>query len=144
MATTSTYLNFTNNTEEAFTFYKSIFGTEFVGPIMRLGDIPPQEGMPPVSEADKNLVMNMQLPILGGHLLMGNDVPEFFGPLTVGTNVSICLDPDTRAEADALFAALSGGGKVDMQLEEAFWGDYFGSLTDKYGIQWLINCTSKA
>lgn len=143
MATTSTYLNFTNQTEEAFNYYKGIFGTEFVGPIMRLGDIPASEGMPPVSEEDKNLVMNMQLPILGGHMLMGNDVPEFFGPLTVGNNVSICLDPDTRAEADTLFAALSAGGKVDMPLAEAFWGDYFGSLTDKYGIQWLINCTSK-
>jgi PhnB protein len=85
------------------------------------------------------------LPILDGHLLMGTDVPESnLGGVRLiqGNNVSITLDPDTRAEADALFAALAAGGTVDQPLHEAFWGDYFGSLVDKFGIQWMVNCTS--
>jgi PhnB protein len=144
MARTSTYLNFARSTEEAFNFYKSVFGTEFVGEIARFRDVPPQEGQPPMSEDDKQLVMNVQLPILGGHLLMGTDAPESMGfQLNQGNNVYICLDPDTRAEADALFAALSDGGNVEMSLQEMFWGDYFGSLVDKFGVSWMINCTSK-
>ena len=144
MAQTSTYLNFARNTEEAFTFYKSVFGTEFVGGITRFADVPAQEGQPPMSDDDKRLVMNVQLPILGDHLLMGTDAPESMGfRLQQGNNVYICLEPDTRAEADALFAALSEGGKVEMPLQDMFWGDYFGSLVDKFGVQWMINCTSK-
>ena len=143
MARTSTYLNFVRSTEEAFNFYKSVFGTEFVGEIARFGDVPVQEGQPAMSDADKQLVMNVQLPILGGHLLMGTDAPESMGfQLNQGNNVYICLDPDTRAEADSLFAALSVGGKVEQPLQEMFWGDYFGSLVDRFGVQWLINCTS--
>ena len=95
-------------------------------------------------DEDKQLVMNVQLPILGDHLLMGTDAPESMGfQLNQGNNVYICLDPDTRAEADALFAALSDGGNVEMSLQEMFWGDYFGSLVDKFGVNWMINCTSK-
>ena len=113
MAQTSTYLNFARITEEAFNFYKSVFGTEFVGGISRFGDIPAQEGQPEMSEDDKQLVMNVQLPILGGHLLMGTDAPESMGfQLNQGNNVYICLDPDTRAEADSLFAALSEGARL--------------------------------
>jgi PhnB protein len=144
MARTSTYLNFARSTEEAFNFYKSVFGTEFVGEIARFADVPPQEGQPPMSDDDKQLVMNVQLPILGGHLLMGTDAPESMGfQLNQGNNVYICLDPDTRAEADALFAALSDGGNVEMSLQEMFWGDYFGSLVDKFGVNWMINCTAR-
>jgi PhnB protein len=143
VARTSTYLNFARSTEEAFNFYKSVFGTEFVGGIARFGDIPAQEGQPPISDDDKQLVMNVQLPILGGHLLMGTDAPESMGfQLNQGNNVYICLDPYTRAEADRLFAALSDGGEVEMGMEEMFWGDYFGSLVDKFGVRWMINCTS--
>ena len=145
MARTSTYLNFARSTEEAFNFYKSVFGTELVGGIARFGDIPVQEGQPEMSDEDKQLVMNVQLPILGGHLLMGTDAPESMGfQLNQGNSVYICLDPDTRAEADALFAALSAGGTVEQPLQEMFWGDYFGSLVDKFGVQWMINCTSKS
>lgn len=89
--------------------------------------------------------MNVQLPILGGHLLMGSDAPVPTGAqLTPGNNVYICLHPETRTEADALFAALSDGGKVEieMPLQNAFWGDYFGSLGDKFGVQWMVSCTS--
>lgn len=145
MATVSTYLNFSRNTEEAFLFYKSVFGTEFSGPIMRFGNGPgcgPDQ--PPIAEADKNLVMHVCLPILGGHLLMGTDSPESMGfKLNQGNNVYITLAPDTRAEADRLFAALSAGGKVEMPLQDMFWGDYFGSFRDKFGVQWMINCSAK-
>ena len=144
MAQTSTYLNFERSTEEAFTFYKSVFGTEFVGGIMRHGDVPVPDGQPAPSEADKQLVINVQLPILGGHLLQGTDAPESMGfTLNQGNNVYICLQPDTRAEADSLFAALSAGGKVELPMQDMFWGDYFGSLVDQFGVQWMINCSSK-
>jgi PhnB protein len=143
VARTSTYLNFVRSTEEAFNFYKTVFGTEFIGPIARMGDAPAQEGQPAMSDDDKQLVMNVQLPILGGHLLMGSDAPESMGfQLNQGNNVYIALDPDTRAEADTLFAALSAGGKVEQPMQEMFWGDYFGSLVDRFGVQWMINCTS--
>lgn len=145
MARTSTYLNFDGNTEEAFDFYKAVFGTEYVGSIARMGDVPPQPGQPELSERDKHLVMNVQLPITGGHLLMGTDAVESMGmKLIKGNNFSIAIDPDTRAEADRLFARLSAGGKVEWPLSEAFWGDYFGSLEDKFGIKWMVNCTSKS
>ena len=144
MARVSTYLNFTRNTEEAFNFYKTAFGTEFVGKISRLGEVPEQPGKPPMKEEDKNLVMHIELPILGGHHLMGTDAPESMGfTVSFGNNVYINLEPDTRGETQKLFDALSAGGKVGMALQEMFWGDYFGSCTDKYGVQWMFNCTSK-
>jgi uncharacterized glyoxalase superfamily protein PhnB len=94
MARTSTYLNFARSTEEAFNFYKSVFGTEFVGGIARFGDIPAQEGQPEMSEDDKQLVMNVQLPILGGHLLMGTDAPESMGfQLSKGTTSTSASTP---------------------------------------------------
>jgi PhnB protein len=140
MARVSTYLNFPRNTEEAFLFYKSVFGTEFLGPIMRMGGNP-SDGAPQIAEEDKNLVMNIALPILGGHVLMGTDAPESMGfKLNTGNNIHINLEPDTLEEAERLFAALSEGGKVGMKLEKMFWGAYFGSLTDQFGIQWMINC----
>lgn len=144
MAQTSTYLNFNRQTEEAFTFYKSVFGTEFVNGVMRHRDVPVPDGVPGPSDEDKDLVINVQLPITGGHLLMGTDAPESMGfTLTQGNNVHICLQPDTRAEADRLFAALSAGGSVEMPLAEQFWGDYFGSFSDRFGIHWMINCSDK-
>ncbi len=145
MASVSTYLNFQRNTEEAFLFYKSVFGGEFEGGISRMGDVPSMEGQPPMSEADKNLVMHVCLPILGGHRLMGTDTPESLGlpPVKFGNNIFINLQPDTWAESDRLFAGLSEGGKVEMAMQEMFWGDYFGSLTDKFGVQWMIACSAK-
>ena len=144
MSRVSTYLNFPRNTEEAFNFYQSVFGGEFVGGIHRMSEVPPQEGMPPMADADKNLVMHITLPIIGGHMLMGTDAPESMGFTVVkGNNMYINLEPDTRAETDTLFTALSAGGSVSMPLQEMFWGDYFGSCTDKFGIQWMFNCTSK-
>jgi PhnB protein len=144
MARTNTYLNFPRNTEEAFNFYKSIFGGEFTGGIARFSDVPPQEGMPPMAEADKNLVMHIELPIVGGHVLMATDAPESMGfKVNFGNNMHISIEPDTRAETIKLFEALSAGGKVTMELQDMFWGAYFGSCTDKYGVQWMVNCTAK-
>lgn len=144
MATTSIYLNFERETEQAFSFYKSIFGTEYEGDIMRAKDVPPAEGQPPVAEADQDLVMNIVLPILGGVRIMGTDMPESMGfKLVKGNNMSIMLEPDTREETDRLFTALKEGGTVDMELQDMFWGDYFGSVVDKFGIQWMFNCSEK-
>ncbi len=144
MSTVSIYLNFSRNTEEAFAFYKSVFGTEYIGSIARMGEVPPQEGVPPLAEEDKNLVMHVALPLLGNFVLMGTDAPESMGfSLTQGNNAYINLQPDTRVEAERLFAALSEGGTVDMPLQEMFWGDYFGSLTDQFGVQWMVNCEEK-
>jgi len=145
MSQTSTYLNFQRNTEEAFNFYKSVFGGDFVdGKINRFSDIPSQEGMPPLTEEDKKLVMHVSLPILGGHLLMGTDAPESMGfKVNFGNNVYISLHPDTREETNRLFKALSEGGKVEQELQDMFWGDYYGSCTDKYGVQWMFNFSAK-
>jgi len=145
MAQTGTYLNFQRNTEEAFNFYKSVFGGDFVdGEINRFSEIPPQEGMPPLAEEDKNLVMHVSLPILGGHLLMGTDAPESMGfKVNFGNNIYISLHPDTREETNRLFKALSEGGKVEQELQDMFWGDYYGSCTDKYGVQWMFNFSAK-
>lgn len=143
MARVSTYLNFPRSTEEAFMFYRSVFGGDFEGSIMRFRDIPADPNGPPMSEADKDLVIHVVLPILGGHILMGTDAPESMGfTVTPGNNTYINLEPDTRAETDRLFEALAEGGKVEMALQDMFWGGYYGSLTDRFGIQWMFNCAS--
>ncbi len=146
MASVSTYLNFARNTEEAFNFYKSIFGGDFFGDgPMRFGDVPPQEGQPPLTDEDKNLIMHIELKILNTHSLMGTDAPETMGfKLTYGNNMHINLQPDSREETDKLFAALSEDGDVTMQLQEMFWGDYFGSCKDKFGVHWMFNCGEKS
>lgn len=145
MASVSTYLNFMGQTEEAFQFYRSVFRTDFAGPIARMGDVPPGPGMPALSATEKNMVMHVALPILGGHVLMGTDTLTALGhKLEVGNNVHINLEPDTRAEAERLFAALSQGGKVSTPLQDMFWGAYFGNLIDKFGVQWMVNCMAKA
>jgi len=144
MARTGTYLNFPRNTEEVFNFYKSVFGGEFAGNISRFSDIPSGPGMPPLAEEDKNLVMHVALPILGGHLLMGTDAPESMGfTVTYGNNIHISLEPDSKEEAQRLFEALSAGGKVTMPLQDMFWGAYYGSCTDKYNVQWMFNVPNK-
>lgn len=144
MARVSTYLNFPGNTEQAFEFYRSVFGTDYHGPIMRMSTAPPNPGAPPLPEADQNLVMHVELPILAGHVLMGTDATESMGfSLVSGNNVHINLEPDSRGETDRLFNALAVGGKVEMSLQEMFWGDYFGTLVDQFGIRWMFNCTSK-
>jgi PhnB protein len=145
MASVSTYLNFNRNTEEAFKFYQSVFGGEFFGGgPMRFGDVPPQDDMPPLPDEDKNLVMHIELRILGVHTLMGTDAPESMGfTVNFGNNVNINLQPDTRKETKELFTALSKDGTVTMELQDMFWGDYYGSCTDKFGVQWMFNCGEK-
>jgi uncharacterized glyoxalase superfamily protein PhnB/uncharacterized protein YndB with AHSA1/START domain len=144
-ARVSTYLNFPDKTEEAFNFYKTVFGGEFTGGgIQRFGEIPPHEGMPPLSDTDKKLVLHVELPILGGHVLMATDAPASMGfNLTRGDNMHINLEPETRAETKRLFDALADGGKITMPLQDMFFGAYFGSCTDKYGINWMFNCTEQ-
>jgi PhnB protein len=145
MSRTSTYLNFAHQTEEAFLFYRQVFGSEFTAPgFRRFSDMPPMEGMPPMPEHLGRCVMHVELPITGGHLLMGTDAPPEMGfTVTTGNNIHLNLEPDTRAEADRLFAALAEGGTITQPLGEMFWGAYFGSCTDKFGIGWMVNTHSK-
>ncbi|HNW98516.1 MAG TPA: VOC family protein [Bacteroidales bacterium] len=145
MSKVSTYLNFSRNTEEAFNFYKSVFGGEFSGGgVAHFGDFPPPAGSPQLAEEDKKLILHIELPILGGHILMGSDAPESMGfKVNTGNNVHIMLEPDTRAETKKLFDALAVGGRVIMELQEMFWGAYYGNCVDKFGVQWMFNCTEK-
>ena len=142
MAKVSTYLNFSDKTEEAFLFYKSIFGGEFIGGgIGRFLDIPPSDNMPPLPENVKDLIMHIELPILGGHVLMGSDAPELLGhKLNTWNNMHIMLEPNTKSETKKLFDALSENGKIIQDLQIMFWGAYYGSCVDKYGVQWMFNC----
>lgn len=140
MARVSTYLNFPGRTEEAFEFYRSVFGGSFIGPVHRFGEMPPQPGQPPLPPEVANMVMHVELAILGGHVLMGTDAPEGMGPpFCAGNNHHLNLEPDSREEADRLFNALSAGGSVSMPMQDMFWGAYFGSFTDRYGICWMVN-----
>jgi PhnB protein len=144
MATVSVYLNFDRNTEEAFLFYQSAFGGEFIGGISRMKDAPLAPGQSPLSEEDGNLVMHAALRLMGDFVLMGTDAPESMGFSVVqGNNAYINLQPDTRVETERIFKALSEGGVVEMELQEMFWGDYFGSFKDKFGVCWMLACASK-
>lgn len=136
MTVVSPYLNFNGNTEEAFNFYKSVFGGEFLT-VMRFKDNP-QSG--DIADADKERIMHITLPLGGGTVLMGTDALESMGQkLTFGNNFYICLSPDSKGEADRLFKGLSEGGKIEMPIQDMFWGAYWGSFTDKFGVQWMIN-----
>lgn len=142
MARVTTYLNFAGNTEEAFNFYKSVFKTEFLGKgIERFEDVPAStENWPPVADEVKKMVLHVELPIVGGHILMGTDAPKEMGfTLTSGNNMHICLEPETREEADRLFNELSAGGEITMPMADMFFGAYFGEFSDRYGINWMIN-----
>jgi len=145
MARTSTYLNFPRNTEAAFLFYQSVFGGEFGNDgIARFCDIPVTPDMPPLTAEDQQLIMHVELAIVGGHVLMGTDAPESMGfKVAFGNNVHINLEPDTKAETKALFDQLSAGGVVTMPLQVMFWGAYYGSCTDKFGVHWMFNCTGE-
>jgi len=142
MARTSTYLNFVHQTEEAFLFYKTVFGGEFGGAgISRFGDIPTLEGAPTLSETEQRLIMHVELEIVGGHILMGTDAPTSKGFKVVqGNNIHLNLEPDTKEETKRLFDALSAGGQITTDLQDMFWGAYYGSCIDKYGINWMFNC----
>lgn len=145
MSSVSVYLYFVDQTEAAFTFYRNAFGTDYLMEPVRFGMMAGDGGESEMPEEVRNLIANVQLPILGGHLLMGSDSPPLFGnTMVVGNNVQICLKPDSREEADALFAALSEGGTVDRPMEVMVWGDYYGELEDRFGVKWIIAHTPAA
>lgn len=144
MARTSIWFHFTGGkAEEAFLFYQSVFKTEFVDPIKRWGDMPLQPGQPPWTAEEAKLIMNISLPILGGVVITGNDAPAAMGPLILGNNVTIHLEPDSRVEVDRLFAALKVGGTVEYEPTEMPFGGCWGSLIDRYGNEWMFSCTAK-
>jgi PhnB protein len=141
MAKVSTYLNFNRNTEEAFTFYKSVFGGEFAGEVMRYGDNTAAQQSMSVPDEDKNLILHIGLSILDGHMLMGTDITESMGfeKVNIGNHIYITLEPDSKEETERLFTALSTGGKIISALHDSFWGSYYGVCTDQFGIQWIVD-----
>lgn len=131
------YLNFPGNTEEAFNFYKSVFGGEFAM-VQRFGAMPTgEQPMPPGVE---NMIMHISLPIGNGDYIMGTDAPAEMGfSVNMGNSSYICINPDSREEASRLFNGLSAGGTIQMDLQDMFWGAYYGSFVDKFGVQWMVN-----
>lgn len=139
MATVNVYLTFDGNCEEAFNFYKSVFGGEFPY-IGRFRDMPNDEKSKPVSEEDGNKIMHVTLPISKETSLMGSDTFGEWAPdLIQGNNFSVSINAESIAEADKLFNGLSADGKVTMPMNKTFWGAYFGMFTDKFGINWMVN-----
>jgi PhnB protein len=140
MALINPHINFNGNAEEAFNFYKSVFGGEFER-IVRFKDISNAEY--PVPEKEANKIMHIALSI-GENFLMGNDVPEIMGRVNENENRSkICIIAASREEADKLFNGLSAGGNIEVPIEDSPWGSYFGMFRDKYGIEWMIDFVSK-
>jgi PhnB protein len=140
MALINPHINFNGNAEEAFNFYKSVFGGEFVK-IIRFKDLSTSEFTVPESEANK--IMHIALPI-GKNVLMANDIPESMGKVNENENRSkIAISADSREEADRLFRGLSTGGNIEFPMGESPWGSYFGMFRDKYGIEWMVDFVSK-
>ena len=136
MAQVNPYLVFNGTCEEAFNFYKSVFGGEFTH-IGKFKDMPSET---PLSEEVGNLVMHVSFPISAETILMGSDTNEAFGQSAIaGTNVSISINTESEEEAIKLYNGLSAGGKATMPLEKTFWGAFFGMFTDKFGIHWMVN-----
>jgi len=138
MTALNPYLNFNGNTEEVFNFYRSVFGGEFAM-LMRFGETPGCEEMP---ETEKDGIMHIALPI-GNNVIMGTDVPKSMEQVSTGTNMSISVHVDSREEADRVYKGLSAGGKATMPMNDMFWGDYYGMLTDKFDIQWMVSFSTK-
>jgi PhnB protein len=139
MTTVNVYLNFDGNCEEAFNHYKSVFGGDF-SYIGKFKDMPPQEGAAPMSKEEGERVMHVSLPISKETALLGSDTGgEWSSSYKQGNNFSISVNPDSKEETDRLFKALSEGGQATMPLDNTFWGDYFGMLTDKFGINWMFS-----
>jgi PhnB protein len=140
MAQINPHINFNGNAEEAFTFYKSVFGGEFAV-IMRFKDLSNPEF--PVAQNEANKIMHIALPI-GKNKLMANDIPEIMGRVNENENRSkISISAESKEEADKLFNGLSAGGNVEMPIADSPWGTYFGMFRDKYGIEWMIEFDSK-
>ncbi|MEO7443942.1 MAG: VOC family protein [Ferruginibacter sp.] len=140
MALINPYINFNGNAEEAFNFYKSVFGGAFAT-IMRFKDMSGPEH--PVSDNEANLIMHIALPI-GKNILMGNDVPASMGPVNENENRSkISVSAESREEADKIFNGLSAGGNIEFPIGDSPWGSYFGMFRDKYGIEWMVDFDPK-
>jgi len=137
------YLNFEAKTEEAFRFYEKVLGGKLTE-MYRFGMMPPQGGFELTPE-QKNRVMHVGLQLPDGQMLMGSDMLPGMGPKRVeGNNFSISVHPTSRQEADRIFGALAEGGTISMPMADQFWGDYFGSLTDRFGVNWMVNYTDPA
>ena len=140
MAKINPHINFNGNAEEAFTFYKSVFGGEFAK-IMRFKDLASDEF--PVAEKEANKIMHIALPI-GDSILMANDVPEILGPTNENENRSkIAISAESKEEAERLFSGLSAGGQIEFPISDSPWGSYFGMFRDKYGIEWMVDFDPK-
>ncbi len=140
MALINPHINFNGNAEEAFNFYKSVFGGDFTR-IIRMKDLSNPEF--PIDEKDANKIMHIALPI-GKNILMANDVPESMGPVNENENRSkIAISAASREEADQLFKGLSAGGTIEMPIADSPWGSYFAMFRDKYGIEWMIDYDPK-
>ncbi|MFV8322858.1 VOC family protein [Flavobacterium sp. LS2R12] len=136
MALINPHINFNGNAEEAFNFYKSVFGGEFAK-IMRFKDLASTEFR--VSENEANKIMHIALPI-GQNILMGNDVPENMGPVNENENRSkISISAESREEANKFFSGLSAGGNIEVPIDDSPWGSYFGMFRDKFGIEWMVD-----
>ncbi|MGQ0680327.1 MAG: VOC family protein [Actinomycetota bacterium] len=138
MTTLNPYLNFAGNAEEAFSYYKGVFGSEF-NSFVRFKDMPMEDF--PVPEAEQDKLMHVGLPVGPDSVLMASDVPESFGQVVPGNNFYVSVGTDSKEEADRIFNALAEGGTVEMALADQVWGDYFGSLADKFQINWMISFT---
>jgi len=139
MPTINPYLIFNGNTEEAFNFYKSIFGGEFLA-VQRFKDIPEGDKFSP---GQKEKLMHISLPIGKGNILMAGDALESMGPVSFGNNFHLAVEADSKEEAEKIFKELSAGAKIELPIADAFWGAYFGMLTDKFGIEWMVSYTYK-
>lgn len=136
MATINPYLNFMGDTEKAMNFYKSVFGGEFTI-FQRYRDIPGGEKM---SDDDQEKIMHISLPLSSSNVLMATDALESMGqPLNIGNNFYLSVSAESEKDADKIFNALAEGGQIKLAMNKAFWGAYFGMLTDKFGIQWMVN-----
>jgi PhnB protein len=151
MKVVNPYLNFNGNTEEVFNFYKSVFGGEFAM-LMRFKDMPADaeksdgegcaDGPGGIPEGEENGIMHIALPI-GNSVIMGTDVPSNMPQVTNGSSISLSLSADSKEEADRVFNALAEGGQVQMPMQDMFWGDYYGMLVDKFGIQWMMSYSTQ-
>ncbi|RYD92410.1 MAG: VOC family protein [Sphingobacteriales bacterium] len=151
MKVVNPYLNFNGNTEEVFNFYKSVFGGEFAM-LMRFKDMPADaaqtegegcaDGEGGIPAGEENGIMHIALPV-GNSVIMGTDVPTNMAQVVNGTSMSLSISAESREEADRVFNGLAEGGKVQMPMQDMFWGDYYGMLTDKFGIQWMMSYSTQ-
>ena len=139
MARVNIYLNYMGNTEQAFSLYRSVFGGEFTS-LQRMGEVPTGPDQPVLPDSERDLIMHIELPILDGTVLMGTDMLESMGhSLRLGNNVTISLEPDNLSETQRIFDGLAEGGTDVMPLNRMFWGAYWGTCCDRYGVRWMFN-----